>query len=170
MRSLKWDGWSIGKRSADILLNILNEHKPKKILDIGSGLSTVLFSEWAAENNAEVISLEHTKKYYESTKKLLNQKVDLRLCDLIETKHGFFYKTELPNDIDFVLIDGPPGSIGRNATFYAVYPHLSKGYLAWLDDADRQGEREILKNWQADFPIQVTRAEGYERAALICEK
>lgn len=174
MRSLielDWDsGWAVGSKTAHKLIDHLNNTKPKRILDIGSGLTTILFAEWANKNNAEVISLEHQHKYYIQTSNLLykyNLQVDLRLCPLIKTKWGAFYKTDLPKEIDFVLIDGPPGSIGRQGTLYNIFPNLSFNCTVWLDDCDRRQEKKILEQWQRDLKVTVSDIEGLSRGKII---
>lgn len=171
LKNLSWDeGWAVGSKTAYKLIEYLDEFKPKKILDIGSGLTTVLFAEWSKNNDAEVISLEHQEKYYNATKKLLDEyglEADLRLCELVKTKWGMFYETNIPKDLDFVLIDGPPGSIGRGATLYNIYPNLSKDFTAWLDDCNRYEEQRILKQWIRDLDVKVLDIEGLSRGKII---
>jgi hypothetical protein len=174
VKELPWnEGWAVGTMTAELILKILNEKKPKTILDVGSGLSTVLFAEWAKENNAKVISLEHQERFYNETKELLDNyglTADLRLVDLIKDEHGYFYDTELPDEIDFALIDGPPGSIGRGATIYAIFPHFSDDFVAWLDDSHRDYEAAILAQWKKDLPIKISKREGFYRGAMITRK
>lgn len=171
LTELPWDsGWAVGSETARRLSTLLNREKPKRILDIGSGLTTVLFAEWAKDNKARVISLEHDTRYFMQTCKLLHNyglDVDIRLCELRRTKHGMFYDTTLPINIDFVLIDGPPGSIGRQATLYSIYPYLSKNYTVWLDDAFRKDESNMLTQWQLDLDIEVIRDENFARGVII---
>lgn len=171
LRDLPWDeGWAAGSKTAHKLIEYLDELKPRKILDIGSGLTTVLFAEWAKENGAEVISLEHQEKYYNATSKLLDEhslRADLRLCKLVKTKWGMFYETNIPQGLDFILIDGPPGSIGRGATLYNIYPSLSKDFTAWLDDCTRPQEKQILKQWVQDLEVEVIDIEGLSRGKII---
>lgn len=153
---LPWDGWSIGRKGAAKILELLDAQKPKLLLDVGSGLSTILMAAWAADNDAVVVSLEHERKYADQTQKYLNKynlTADLRINQLKETEHGFFYDTELPDGIDFALIDGPPGTIGREGTFYSIYPHLNPNFLVILDDAQRKHESEMLEQWKRDFNI-----------------
>ena len=49
---------------------------------------------------------------------------ELRLCPLTEVDTPLgplpFYATTLPDQIGFVLIDGPPGAIGRAGTLFAL--------------------------------------------------
>lgn len=164
-----WQGWSIGKQSGDSILKLLNKHKPKKILDLGSGYSTVLFGLWAKENGAEVISLEQSQLFLGKTRKLLAEydlDTKVNYAPLVDTEHGIFYNYDLPDNIDFVLIDGPAWSNnGRKAAFYEVYPHLSKDYVVWVDDAYRDLNRQARLQWQKDFPIKVI--EDNYRSVII---
>lgn len=167
-----WQGWSIGRESGEQVLELLNKHKPKKILDLGSGYSTVLFGLWAKENNAQVTSLEQSKKYYKDTRDLLEEYkiqdyVDLRCSQLANTPYGLFYDVEaLPDNIDFVMIDGPAWTQnGRKATFHKVYPYLAKDFIVWQDDAYRSLDKIGRQEWLDTYPIKIS--EQNSRAVLV---
>lgn len=165
-----WIGWSLGREGAKAILKLLDKHQPKLILDVGSGASTILFAAWAGENNARVVSLEHEKLYADATKKELKKyglKAELKVRPLIQFRQGWFYAAHLPSEIDFCLIDGPPGTYGRGASLYQIFPHLADNYLVVLDDANREGEKKILKQWKDDFPIKVRKNRLNHRLAEI---
>jgi predicted O-methyltransferase YrrM len=151
--------WHMGDEGLTLLKKWLEENHPINILEIGSGKSSVLFYEYTKKYNTQYLSLEHSTEWYKHTLEL-GVKEAVRLCPLKEYEHGFFYNCKLPNGIDFVLIDAPPLSYGRNAVLYMIYPYLTKNCVLWLDDCDREHERECLKNWQRDFDITVTDING----------
>ncbi|MGB4106788.1 MAG: hypothetical protein WBK55_03220 [Alphaproteobacteria bacterium] len=53
------------------LVKILEEHKPKKILEFGSGSSTVVFGDYARRNGAEVISVESDENWVEKAREFV---------------------------------------------------------------------------------------------------
>jgi precorrin-6B methylase 2 len=98
-----------------MLIKILEKEKPKKILEFGSGSSTMIFADYAAKNGAEVISVESDEAWAEKARTYLagNDNVKIVFAKAL----GFADKTppELKYDINFdevfdlVFIDGPGG-------------------------------------------------------------
>lgn len=153
--------WHIDSDSHRLLDVWLTVNQPRNILEIGSGLTTKLFADYVFEHPpASFLSLEHDPKWLEHTKKTYGVKSGVVLAPLKPTEQGMFYDYRLPDQIDFCLIDGPPATYGRLATFYQIYPHLAKDFTIWLDDVNRPHEKDCLAKWQADFPIQLKRLNG----------
>lgn len=150
------ENWKIDDESYKLIKKWLEEHKPKRILELGSGKTSALFSNYARKNGAMFMSLEHIPYWFRHTKKFYKVRSGVYLVPLKKTKHGTFYAFALPRDIDFVLIDGLPESIGRNAALYNIWKYLSKDFTAYLDDANRDGEVKALENWKRDFKVKVT--------------
>lgn len=154
------ENWKIDDESYALIKKWLEENKPRRILELGSGRTSALFSNYARKNGAMFLSLEHLPYWFRHTKKFYKVRSGVYFVPLKKTKHGTFYAYPLPRDIDFVLIDGLPESIGRNAALYNIWPYLSKDFTIWLDDAHRDGEIKALENWQRDFKIKVTPASA----------
>jgi len=56
--------WAISPDFANLLLCIINEHRPKIIMEMGSGVSTLIAAYGLKKvGNGSVISLEHDEKY-----------------------------------------------------------------------------------------------------------
>jgi predicted O-methyltransferase YrrM len=145
-------------------LKVYLAFKPfSRLLELGSGKSTVIMAKY------HTTTLEHDKKWLRRTKKLLSKtklKTNLVYAPMVKKEKGYFYDYQLTGEYDFVLIDGPPESYGRGATFYEIYPYLAKDFEVWLDDRHRPSEKEYLIQWQKDFPIKVEHLD--ERIARIC--
>lgn len=135
----------------------MQAHPPKLALDVGSGRSTVIMAQYAER----VIALEHEDRYFFQTGMLLveadrrNRNYDLRCVPIIESDFGPWYDYDFKDAFDFVLIDGPPLKIGRQAGLHILWPHLAPDFEIWLDDWDRDHEKECVKNWQQHYPIKV---------------
>ena len=69
--SLNWNAWSISLPLARQLLCHLEETKPRRILEAGSGISTVVLAHYAARFGARLVTLEHNPLYYAETRRLL---------------------------------------------------------------------------------------------------
>jgi predicted O-methyltransferase YrrM len=63
----------------------------------------------------------------------------------------------LRGGISLLLIDGPPGygegmAYSRYPAMAALADRVEQGGLVFMDDADREPEREIVARWSEDFP------------------
>jgi glycosyltransferase involved in cell wall biosynthesis len=160
-RRFRWNAWTVTRALAGALADRLEAAKPKRILELGTGISTVVLAEHASRTGATLVSLEHDASYIEQTKKLLTSfglqdQVELRLAPLeprrcADGRTYPFYDTKLDGTFDFVLIDGPPLRHGRQAAFFALSGHLARGWEVWLDDGRREHEQQCLDLWRTHF-------------------
>lgn len=145
--------WALRPESLEALDVRLSELNPQLIVEAGSGRSTVVLSK-----HSKTVSLEHLSRYAIESKSLAPE-AEIRLCKIkpFYTLAGTFnwYDTQLPALIDFVLIDGPPRKIGREAALFALWPYLSERWEIWLDDADRDHELACLDLWAQHFRFQL---------------
>lgn len=158
---LPWGGWSLDRHTAEELAAHLHRTQPRTVLECGSGLSTVLLAEYASATGANVISLEHSAEYASRTRRDLAGRdlldyVDVRQAPLMDlaTPAGVlpWYGVHVTESLDFVLVDGPPGKIGRAGALFGLMPHLTDGaWEIWLDDADRDGERAAVDLWRSHY-------------------
>jgi glycosyltransferase involved in cell wall biosynthesis len=166
-------GWSIAPEFAWWIHNFLLKTKPKKIIELGSGVSTLVIASTLKSKNikSRYMSFEHDSEYYVKTKKDiqdsgLEEYVDLIYSPLedidIEGKKYKFYsfpynildKEIGENELDVLLVDGPPASTNHWARFPALKclkKYLSKNTITILDESSRVEEKEILKEWLVDF-------------------
>ena len=71
-------------------------------------------------------------------------------------------KSQLPKGHDLVLVDGPPGIIGRSG-FYTNLDLFRKDVLIILDDVDREDELQLLRLIEQKLG---KKAQIYKDAAL----
>ena len=161
--------------SADVLLTLANTSKkikPKVVVDLGSGVSTLVLAK--SSPNAKVFSIDHLAEFANKTKSLLEDhqitNVDLRVAPLSpHPAGGDWYSVSAFSDIDqidLLFIDGPPGSKDDKARHPALAQCLSKlsvGAVIVIDDAGRDGERELAEMFLSALP-------GYELEFLNHEK
>lgn len=162
-------GWAATPELAVTVLRQIIFHKPKTIVELGSGVTT-LINGYALETYSPdgiLISLEHSREYAEITRKEvghhgLNAHVNLLFAPLkdLELNGESFKWYDLTNfnpesKIDLLIIDGPPVSTVEFARYPAL--PLFSDYLAInckiiIHDTKREEEAKIVDRWQQVFP------------------
>ncbi len=163
--------WMASPELLRIVVQTVYERRPRVVLELGSGLSTVL-SAYALRDLGEggrVVSLEHEEPFCEATRRLLALH---GLEDVARVVHAPLRETRTAvgpvrwysldalaeldlGPIDLLVIDGPPGEDQRLARFPAL-PELAKRLaddaVVILDDARRPDEREAVRRWTEMLP------------------
>lgn len=160
-------GWALDAVSLERLIEAVLEHRPRTIVECGSGVSTVWLAYAAREFGGKVVALEHEEKFAEQTRDDLRRHglldvADVRLAPLedIEFDGQVFpwYCKEAWRDlsgIDMLLVDGPPKATGPRARYPALPvlgSSLSNGCVVVFDDINREDEKEILDSWLEAYP------------------
>lgn len=153
--------WSINEMLAIELAAYLERARPRRILEVGSGYSTAILAAYAAHYDADVVTLEHDKTYFRTTRRALlalgvDRRLDLQFAPLRLHSFGdhgpyWWYDIQLDGDFDFVFIDGPPKVLGRRGAFFALQGHLRPGWRVWVDDGSRRHERQCVRLWEEEF-------------------
>jgi glycosyltransferase involved in cell wall biosynthesis len=163
--------WSISGSGAIELYQRLLSRRPARILDVGSGLSTVVEAAAAARYGATVTGLEHDPRHAQRTREMLAAVglvgvVDLVVAPLVATSHacgtGPWYAGQPEGKFDFIVVDGPPRDLGgRIATFPELIPHRRRGWEFWLFDAGRPEEQACLAAWSRHYRFDAS-VEGID--------
>jgi predicted O-methyltransferase YrrM len=177
--------WAIDPDSAAFLIRTVFERSPRSVLELGSGVSTVLVaSALRSIGSGHLRSIEHDRRFLEQTERLLQAEglagtVELLEAGLTEVEIGDttwrWYSPEglagLDN-VDLVIVDGPPASTQEGARYPAVpllAPVLRDGALVFLDDAGREDEQRIVERWLTEFPLKALDVPKLERGAALLE-
>lgn len=157
--------WSIDPFLARFLVNEISIKRPKVVLELGGGSSTVLIAQ-ALKNvgatNYKHIAVDHSSEYAHYTEDLLqragiSEMVDVWICPLqhIAEQNKSWYSNlleRLPSEpIDLLIVDGPPGvdqSKARSPAIPVLISKLAPGAIVILDDANRPDEIEICSEWK----------------------
>lgn len=162
-------GWPV---SPDFLLRLhrwITKHKPKVVVETGSGASTLVIADALRQNNqGKLFSFEHHEKYgNQSWQTLVDENltgwVDLRVGELADwhsdhlnpvdaEKKSRWYPLDFDGiqQIELLVVDGPPGGTCKYARYPAVpalYNRMAAGAEVWMDDANRQDEIDVCKRW-----------------------
>lgn len=158
-------GWSADARYLRRLLQETMSTTNQTILELGSGLTTVLLGVVADRQSHRVLSLEHHAGWQQRVTSTLsrNRIQGARVFHSALRDYGRFdwydiSSCELPGDImfDMVICDGPPSQTrgGRFGLPYVMNSQFKPGCMIIADDAHRPGEQEIFARWAEDFPIR----------------
>jgi hypothetical protein len=157
-------GWALDGETISFLWRMLQRERPKVIIECGAEVSTLIFAKSLAINRfgstdfTSVVSLEQNL----AVKKAVERR--LERCGLQQGVTVFHspasnegeYQFE-PNElrehlglekVDWLVIDGPAGPDGCRASTLPYLARFCRPGARWfLDDAFRDGELEILNEW-----------------------
>lgn len=140
------------------LVRILEDFKPKLILECGSGLSTCFLYAYCqsiqSNDRPQLMSVEHSHANADRTARWIQgfgmnggpfapYVVDLQFPS------QFYEPSQIPllggRKYDFVFVDGPPGVRGRKYSLDMLSPLLADGAVFVMDDMKRP---ELLQMWE----------------------
>ena len=174
IRALPTRGWHLRAAAMKLLAGVVAEARPRLILELGSGSSTVLLARQCPSlgAGARVVSVEESPFFAKRTTRLLRrhnllERVSLVVSPVVGTRIGNWrgYCYELSDSAvaaamageraDFVLIDGPMSAWTRRGDCrYGTLPLIRKWLahqaIVIVDDAHRRRERDIIARWTAE--------------------
>jgi predicted O-methyltransferase YrrM len=165
--------------SPDVLLTLLHHAKqsnPKTILDLGSGMSTLVLAKSAPA--ARVFSIDNSAEYAGKTKEMLSlhkvTNAEVRVAPLKAHASGVDWydvsKLADVSDIDLLFIDGPPGSKNDRARHPALTECLSKlspHAIIVIDDAGRDGEKDLAHEFAKALPNHSLEFLSHEKGTAV---
>jgi predicted O-methyltransferase YrrM len=180
-------GASIDAHHARQLLFVLQELKPRVILELGSGSSTVIVARALQSLGCPPdlhIAVDHDARYLRNTIQLarvnsVEQFVRFQHCPLAPVSgYALPWYSNVPQivgraQVDLVIVDGPPAyepgkEKSRAPTLPVIRSVLSERAVVILDDANRKAESEILDRWLQDYPeFSLTRLREGKGVAVL---
>ncbi|HEY3755265.1 MAG TPA: class I SAM-dependent methyltransferase [Opitutaceae bacterium] len=135
----------------------------RRILEFGSGISTVFLAAMVAQMGGLIISVDHQAAWQAQVREWLSvrSREAIRfVCAPLQTDSGEgWYDRSLVDraledfgPVDLVLFDGPPAheecrKYSRRPGLPAVRKHIGATATVALDDIGREGERQIALEW-----------------------
>jgi predicted O-methyltransferase YrrM len=178
-------GWAMEPPALVRLVDTVLRRGPRLVVECGSGTSTLWIARALHEGGGgRLVSFEHEAEFLEKTKAMLLEHglleyVDLRHAPLVDTvtPRGKFSWYDVAADdideIDLLLVDGPPGTTGPHARYPAVPvlgDKLTPGATVIVDDVSRKEEQEMVEYWLEERP-RLRRAGqlGFNAEALVLD-
>lgn len=135
-----------------------------KVLECGSGLSTLLLGVVLQQRGLELWSLEHDATWFERMRDAIARQrlsgVRLRHAPLSD--YGAFHwygfaPEEVSGTFSLVICDGPPGNTpgGRGGLLPVLRSCLAPDVRILVDDADRDSERDMAHRWAEALKAEV---------------
>lgn len=161
-------GWAISPDFGVLLVSEILEKKPGLVLELGSGVSTLLIAYCLEKiGHGRVVSFEHDLHYCEKSREKIQEH---KLGDIAKVAHAPLREIQLNQGswnwydpavidpgihIDLLVIDGPPSQIqdiSRYPALPLLHEYFSDDIVILLDDAARTDEKTIVDMWTSEFP------------------
>lgn len=171
-------GWALSPTGLLAVTDIVAHSNATSVVECGSGTSTlwIAYALRALGQGRKVTAFDHLIGYAQHTRGLLKlhgleeyAEVHEAPLNQVETPRGAYpwYTTHLdhlPDEIDVLLVDGPPQSTGAHARYPALpilAPRLSRSAWIVMDDTDRPDEKDILGMWlEEDHRLSIVDRPG----------
>lgn len=147
------------------------------VLEIGSGLTTLILGALAGRRGLPVWTLEHHPDYFRYTNEIVKRldlpNVHLTFAPLRDYGEFSWYDPPLdalPRDFGLVIADGPPGDVkgGRFGLLPILRSHFAPGVIVLLDDAEREREKAVLEKWEREYGLSPQCHSRNGKAWAIC--
>lgn len=183
--------WAVGYPYLYVMYRVLNETHPKHILELGLGQSTRMISQYAAAfNDVEHIVVEHDPEWIKFFTNSYSLPVNTRIVKLeremvpykeAEKVRAFKRFKEIfeGKKFEFISIDAPFGGdmkqYSRIDVLRMMPDCLSKDYVIMIDDTNRSGEINTLKEMEQclvrnNFAYKRGLYHGEKSCAILCSE
>lgn len=156
-------GATLSARALRCAITLVETFDARRLLELGSGNSTVAFATLCQTRDCSLDSVDHDEGYFERTCGQLRAagvdgSVRVHHAPIRVIRAGCYlglgydlHRAAAHGPFDFALIDGPPAlGVGRFMTLPSIWPHLADGAIVLLDDAGRNALEGVwLAQWRA---------------------
>ena len=134
------------------LEQFLDQHPEAKVLEFGSGASTL----WLSQRVSVLVSIEHSTPWYQTVQKALKRcgKRHVRLM-LASLPYYTVCDQFPPGYFDLILIDG---RYRRGCICHSI-PILKRGGVLMLDNSERSYYKEgidLIRGWEGSSALQAS--------------
>lgn len=181
--------WAVGYPYLYVMYRVLNETRPKRILELGLGQSTRMIAQYAAAfQDVEHIVVEHDPEWVEffcndfplpkNTKVVMLERemVPYKDAESVRVFKGF-KETFQGQQFDFISVDAPFGGdmkqYSRIDVLNLIPDGLREKFVIMVDDCNRIGEINTVQEIerflaQSQIKYQMGRYSGDKISVLFC--
>lgn len=139
------------------ICELLDNYKPKSILELGAGVSSQIFIDYSNENNAQFLNIENANEWLTShsikcdLKEYSTYRIDDILFDHVNYYEGLINAIK-DRKYDFVFVDGPKGYetcyTYTRIQLLEIIPYLSDNCIVMIHDTERESSKRILEMFE----------------------
>ena len=183
--------WAVGYQYLYVMYRVLNEIRPRHILELGLGQSTRMIGQYiASQSDAEHFVVEHDPEWIDffsrdfalcnrsKIVKLDREMIPFREAEAVRVFRGFGEQFK-GQKFDFISIDAPFGGdmkqYARIDVLKMLPDCLADSFIIMIDDTERSGEtntvnamKEQLK--QSNIAFSTGRYSGRKDCTVICSE
>ena len=169
---LPWTGSAIRPSALLLCLHEIEIHQRLKVVEFGSGVSTVFFAKLLQRLGGQLLTIDHNKDWqdivaarcHDCCESVTFATVPIRPMQ-IEGRAFEWYDSQLVRgyaakfNADMVVVDGPIGSSCRMARYPAVpilREFLAEDFTIVLDDINRKDELYIANSWATKYKLSLS--------------
>ncbi|MEL6525870.1 MAG: class I SAM-dependent methyltransferase [Chloroflexota bacterium] len=182
--------WAAAPDFAILLYELLIDHQPTTVVELGSGVTTVVSGYYMLRHgkpNAQIYAVEQDALYAS----LAREKVERhQLQDYATVVHASLETLPLVDDdwewydqavfadieqIDFLTVDGPaqnnnPRRMVRYPALPVLFEKLAPQAIILVDDAHREHETWVIRRWMDEFDLLELARVDTEKGAVVLQK
>ena len=159
-------GWQLSSQAMhEVVRHVLLE-RPKVVVECGSGASTMWIGRAlrrvgegrviALENSADWVAIVTGLLQHEGLSSVEIRHAPMEPIQVAGHQQPWYSGAAIADieEIDLLLVDGPPGRTNKLARYPAVpalRDKLRPGATVMLDDCHRRDEKETLRKWLAEI-------------------
>jgi predicted O-methyltransferase YrrM len=144
------------------IVEAIERLRPREVVELGCGASTLVLAKALERNGGgRLSSYDQHADFVESTGRWLaghGLDATMRHAPIVEDpttwSHSWYDLHGVPQEIDLLVIDGPPWALNPFIRGRAeqLFDRIVPGGMVLLDDAARPGERVVAARWRRDWP------------------
>ncbi len=144
------------------IVEAIERLRPREVVELGCGASTLVLAKALELNGGgRLSSYDQHAGFVESTGRWLaghGLDATMRHAPIVEDpttwSHSWYDLHGVPQEIDLLVIDGPPWALNPFIRGRAeqLFDRVVPGGMVLLDDAARPGERVVAARWRRDWP------------------
>lgn len=174
--------------SPDFLLlavGLIRRERPRLVLELGSGVSTLVSAYALHASGGRLVSLEHDAFFQQTTLAYLAEHDLSDVAEVInaplrsvriDTADWLWYDTAFLDTlppVDLLIVDGPPATVQSGARYPALpllFGRLSDSALILIDDCGREADAAMVRRWLTEYNLTVVQIAATEKGAAVLRK